>query len=238
MVHWGWGWPHSSRQQWERKLECRILRTWPASPAQGTNSRPSTAKPNRPWDCRLSWQQMDIHVCSQSEVWSQSLSNPQKCCLLPTSITTVLSGWNHEYQTFIQTLGATLDLHWNNTNVTEVRVWQWVNRNRNNSISCKGDKEICHALWCDRKSKKAHENRQTQNIFCLFLKDFYDQYNLIHKICIYLCSLFELYIYNEKREPKLSRLKICINQTCTLDVFFEKCFNTNVCLLLPWRSEW
>lgn len=111
----------------------------------------------------------DGYTCLLS-VWSlvTVLSNLQKCCLLPASITTVLSGWNQEYQTFIQTLGATLDLHWNNTNVTEVRLWQWVNRNRNSSISCKGDKEICHELWCDRKSKKVHENRQTQNIFYLF----------------------------------------------------------------------
>lgn len=63
-------------------------------PRPGTDSRPIAAKPNSPWDNALSWQQMDMHVCPQSEVWSRSLSNPQKCFLLPASITTVLSGSN------------------------------------------------------------------------------------------------------------------------------------------------
>lgn len=148
-VCWGWHWSHSSRQQWEWKPERGILRTQPMSPASGSESRPTAAKPNRPWDCTLSWQQMDMNVCPQSEVWSRSLSNPQKCFLLPACITTVLSGSNQEYQTFIQTLGATLELHWNYTNVTEIRVWQWVNKPRNSSISWKGDKGICHDQWCD-----------------------------------------------------------------------------------------
>lgn len=159
MAHWGWGQSCSSRQQRERKPGLRILRMYPMNPAQGTDSRPSTAKPNRPWDCRMSWQRMDIHVCPQSEVWSQPLSNPQKCCLLPASITTVLSGSNQEYRTLIQTLGATLELA--TPNVTEIRVWQWVNKNRNSCISWKGDKGICHELWRDRKNKKVCESRQT-----------------------------------------------------------------------------
>ena len=140
---------------------------YPVSPAQGTDSRPSAAKPNRPWDCRLSWQQIDIHVCPQSEVWSQHLSNPQKSCLLPASTTTVLSGSNQEYQTFVQTLGATMQLHWNYTNVTEIRFWQWVHKSRNSCVSWEGDKGICHELWYDRKNKKDHESRQNLNIFFL-----------------------------------------------------------------------
>lgn len=45
---WGWQQSRSSRQQWEWKLECRILRTEPASPGQGWTAGPLQPNPTGP----------------------------------------------------------------------------------------------------------------------------------------------------------------------------------------------
>lgn len=135
-----------SLQNW--MIEHRGLRMYPVNPALGTDSRLTTAKWNRPWGCILSWQQMDIHVCCQSEVWLRSLSKAKN---LPSCQQALLLFYldRTKGSSFHPDTRAILELLWNYTNVTELRVWDCGNKEIELSKCDQKEEGICYdvGLW-------------------------------------------------------------------------------------------